>query len=122
MGILMSNTEPDDAMSVHGMIIAKAWSDPAFKAKLLAEPHAALEELGVAVAAGKTVKVVENADSHVHLVLPPKPAGDLPQRALDRMAADAGATWPAGMLVVCARAPVPAAPYRPVSRDVHVGA
>jgi hypothetical protein len=55
-------------------------------------------------------------------VLPPKPAGDLSQQALGRMAADAGATWPAGMLVASAPAPVPAAPYRPASRDVHVGA
>jgi hypothetical protein len=32
MGITMSNTEPEDVTSVHGMIIAKAGSDPAFKA------------------------------------------------------------------------------------------
>lgn len=84
----MSNTEPDDAMSVHGMIIAKAWSDPAFKAKLLTDPHAALEELGIAVAAGKTVTVVENADRHVHLVLPPKPSGQLSADEADRLSAD----------------------------------
>lgn len=84
----MSNTEPDDATSVPGMIIAKAWSDPAFKAKLLADPNAALKELGVAVAAGKTVKVVENADRHLHLVLPPKPSGQLSADEADRLSAD----------------------------------
>ncbi len=84
----MSNNEQDDAMSVHGMIIAKAWSDPVFKAKLLSDPHAALEELGVAVAAGKTVKVVENADRHLHLVLPPKPASQLSVDEADRLSAD----------------------------------
>jgi Nitrile hydratase, alpha chain len=88
MGIFMSNTEPDDVTSVHGMIIAKAWSDPAFKEKLLTDPHAALKELGVAVAAGKTVKVVENADRHLHLVLPPKPAGPLSADEVDRLSAD----------------------------------
>jgi nitrile hydratase alpha subunit len=88
MGILMSNTDPGDAKSVHGMIIAKAWSDPAFKAKLLADPHAALKELGVAVSAGKTVKVVENADRQLHLVLPPKPAGQLSADEADRLSAD----------------------------------
>ena len=66
--------------------------------------------------------MVEDTDSHVHLVLPPKPAGDLTQQTLDRMAADAGATWPAGMLVVSTAAPVPARSYQPVSHDVHVGA
>ena len=84
----MSDTEPEDVTSVHGMIIAKAWSDPAFKAKLLADPHAALQELGVAVANGKTVKVVENADRHLHLVLPPKPAGPLSADEADRLSAD----------------------------------
>jgi hypothetical protein len=87
MGTLMSNTEPDDTRSVHGKIIAKAWSDPAFKAKLLADPHAALKELGVAVAAGKTVRVVENADTHLHLVLPPKPSGPLSADEADRLSA-----------------------------------
>ena len=85
----MSNTESDDTTSIHGMIIAKAWSDPAFKAKLLADPPVPpLEELGVAVATGKTVKVVENADRHLHLVLPPKPAGQLSADEADRLSAD----------------------------------
>lgn len=74
--------------NIHGMIIAKAWSDPAFKAKLLADPHTALKELGVAVANGKTVKVVENADRHLHLVLPPKPAGQLSADEADRLSVD----------------------------------
>jgi len=85
---LMSSNDSDDATAVHGMIIAKAWSDPAFKAKLLTDPQAALQEVGVAVAAGKTVKVVENADRHLHLVLPPKPSGQLSADEADRLSAD----------------------------------
>ena len=33
-----------------------------------------------------TVKVVENTDTHFHLVLPPKPAGALSDEALDKAA------------------------------------
>ena len=104
------------------MILSKAWCDPGFKARLLANAPAALRSLGLGMRPGTTLKVVEDTDSHVHLVLPPRPAGDLPQQVLDRMAADAGATWPAGMLVACAPAPAPDRPYQPVSRDVHVSA
>lgn len=111
-------TPTQKAAAAHAMILSKAWCDPGFKARLLA----ALRSLGLGMRPGTTLKVVEDTDSHVHLVLPPRPAGDLPQKALDRMAADAGATWPAGMLEASAPAPVPAAPYRPASRDVHVGA
>jgi len=83
---------------------------------------AALKRLGLGMRPGTTLKVVEDTDSHVHLVLPPRPAGDVCQQALVRMAADAGATWPAGMLVATAPAPVPPRLYQPVSRDVHAGA
>ena len=83
---------------------------------------AALKRLGLGMRPGTTLKVVEDTDSHVHLVLPPRPAGDLSEQALARKAADAGATWPAGMLVACAPAPAPDRPYQPVSRDVHVSA
>ena len=106
------------------MILSKAWCDPGFKARLLANAPAALKRLGLSMRPGTTLKVVEDTDSHVHLVLPPRPAGDLSRQALDRMAADAGATWPAGMLVAVASAPapVPPRPYQPVAHDVHVGA
>ena len=115
-------TPTQKAAAAHAMILSKAWCDPAFKARLLANAPAALRSLGLGMRPGTTLKVVEDTDNYVHLVLPPRPAGVLSQKALDRMAADAGATWPAGMLVVRAPAPVPAALYRPVSRDVHVGA
>ena len=74
---------------------------------------AALKRLGLGMRPGTTLKVVEDTDSHVHLVLPPRPAGDLSEQALARKAADAGA---------CAPAPAPDRPYQPVSRDVHVSA
>ena len=82
----MSQTDQDKAAAAHGRIVARAWRDPAFKARLLADPHAALKEAGVTVRDGVTVKVVENTDSHFHLLLPPKPSGELSDEALDKVA------------------------------------
>jgi hypothetical protein len=90
----MSQTDQDKATAAHGKIIARAWRDPAFKAKLMADPHGVLKEAGVAVPTGMTVKVVENTDTHRHLVLPPKPTGELSDAELDKVA---GGTL--GMLV-----------------------
>ena len=67
-------------------IIAKAWRDPAFKAELIANPAAALKAEGIDVPAGMTVTVVENTDKQFHLVLPPVPAGELSEEALDAVA------------------------------------
>ena len=68
----MAQTGPDKA-SVYAQIVAKAWADPVFKARLLADPRAALTEAGHAVPEGLIVKVVENTGKEVHLVLPARP-------------------------------------------------
>ena len=73
----------------YAKVVAKAWSDEAFKARLLADPYAALNEAGVEVPAGVTakVKVVENTSDTVHLVLPPPPPeGELTDEDLDKVA------------------------------------
>ena len=50
----------------HGArVVARAWVDPAFKARLLADGTAATAELGIAGAEGDNVRVVENTE-HVH--------------------------------------------------------
>ena len=82
----MSQTDQDQATAAQGKIIARAWRDPAFKAKLLADPHATLKEAGLQVREGVTVKVVENTDTHHHFVLPPKPTGELSDVELDKVA------------------------------------
>ena len=80
----MAGTEQDNA-AAYGKMVAKAWRDPAFKAKLLADPHAALEDAGISVPAGVTVKVVENTDTHVHFVLPPKPTREFSDEELEKV-------------------------------------
>ena len=53
-----------------GQIVAKAWSDPAFSRRLLADTHAALAELGIAIPAGKSVVAAENTATLTWIVLP----------------------------------------------------
>jgi hypothetical protein len=70
----------------YGKVVTRAWRDPAFKAKLKADPEAALKEAGVALPAGLKVTVVENTAQHFHLVLPPKPSAELSDELLDKVA------------------------------------
>lgn len=51
-------------------VVAHAWTDPAFKARLLAEPRAALAELGYSLpATTPQLAVVENTEQVHHLVV-----------------------------------------------------
>ncbi len=73
----------------YARIIARAWRDPAFKAKLLKDPAAALAEAGFKVAPGVTVTVSENSASRLHLVLPEHPGEELGPDELEEIAAGA---------------------------------
>ncbi|SFI48786.1 NHLP leader peptide domain-containing protein [Paenibacillus sp. UNC496MF] len=56
-------------------IIEKAWSDPAFKAKLLANPKEALQEaFGLSLPDDVELVVVEETPTKFALVLPQNPA------------------------------------------------
>jgi len=60
-----------------GRIIAKAWTDEGFKRRLVSNPEAVLGEDGLALPAGVRVKVLENTDTLLHLVIPPKASEEL---------------------------------------------
>jgi nitrile hydratase subunit alpha len=54
----------------HGArVVARAWVDPAFKERLLADGTTAAGELGIAGAEGDNVRVVENTDKVHNLVV-----------------------------------------------------
>ena len=61
-------------------IITRAWEDPAFKARLLAEPKRTIEEaLGVTLADDIEIVMHEQTPTTLHLILPMRPdaeAGD----------------------------------------------
>ena len=58
----------------YAKVVARAWSDPEYKARLQSDPHGALREMGMDPGANVTIKVMENTADTVYLVLPRKPA------------------------------------------------
>ena len=50
-------------------VVARAWTDPAYKARLLADGSRAVAELGFTGPEGDTVRVVENTDAVHNLVV-----------------------------------------------------
>ncbi len=53
-------------------LISRAWSDDAFKARLLSDTIAVLKENGITVPENVSVKAIENTDKVIHIVIPPK--------------------------------------------------
>lgn len=82
--------EQQERAKKYSRIIARTWADPAFKQRLLANPEAVLREEGVAPPPGKKVKVVENTDDTVYLVLPRAPE-ELSDEQLSQVAGGARA-------------------------------
>jgi hypothetical protein len=69
------NEEQTKKMQQWAKIVAKAWADDDFKARLLSDPVSVLRAEGVDVPEGMTLKVVENTDAATHIVIPAKPEG-----------------------------------------------
>ncbi len=70
-----------------GQIVAKAWADTDFKARLMADPQAVLREHGIEPEPGVELRVVEDSPGARHLILPACPAGDLVEEELTPSAA-----------------------------------
>jgi Nitrile hydratase, alpha chain len=69
-----------------GKVIASAWSDDDYKARLVADPKSVLSEAGVALDDGAEIKVVEETAEVRYLVIPAAPAeGELSEDALDQV-------------------------------------
>jgi hypothetical protein len=90
-------------------VVARAWADAAFEARLVADPRAVLGEAGLAVPAELVVRVqaapgvLEAPRSGACFVLPPKPlAGELME---EQLAAQAGTIRVSGCSKQCATYP-----------------
>ena len=83
----MTQIDWNELNRAYAEAIKKAWSDPAFRAKLLADPRAALLEEGVQVPADVTINVVENTGNVINLVLPARPSEAMSEEALAAISA-----------------------------------
>ena len=75
-----------------GQLVAKCWADEALKARFLTDPAAVMDEFGLDVPAGKTLKAVANTAAEMYVVLP-EPQEDLTDDELDMVA---GGLWQFG--------------------------
>ena len=83
-----------DTEHLWNQLVARAWADPAFKARLLADPATVLKENGVVVPAGIEFRVVENTDTVIHLTIPLKPPPEeLSEEELNRAAGGQVGCW-----------------------------
>ncbi|WKJ91334.1 NHLP leader peptide family RiPP precursor [Methylomonas montana] len=57
----------------YSAIVARAWSDPNFRESLIRDGQTTLKQLGISLGEGVIVKVVEDTESIVHLVIPRRP-------------------------------------------------
>ena len=57
---------PEEQSNPYGQLIAKAWTDEAFKAKLLSDPKAALAEVGMDAPEGVEIEVVESTQEKAY--------------------------------------------------------
>lgn len=71
----------------YAKVIERSLTDPAFRRQLVGDPAATLRSAGVALPDGVSVKVVEDTDTLVHVVLPALvPAGATSDRELEKVA------------------------------------
>jgi len=86
---------PEEQGNPYGQLIAKAWSDEVFKAMLLADPKAAMKEVGMDAPEGVEIEVVESTQEKAYLVIPPKPGpGELSDEDLAQIAEGAAPFGP----------------------------
>ena len=81
------NQTPDAQRAAYGKVIARAWSDDAYKGRLLDDPRTTLSEAGIQVPEDVEVSVTEQKAGELNLVLPPKPAeGEVSDEMLQSVA------------------------------------
>lgn len=75
----------DTASQILNRTLSRCWSDAGYKAKLLADPAGVFKAEGLPMPEGVELRVLEDTDQTVHLVIPVRPQA-LPEEALDAVA------------------------------------
>ena len=76
-----------------GQLIARAWADPGFKARLLSNPAEAVKECKIDLPSNLRLKVHTNSDAELHLVIPAAPATCTASTAASDGGEDDGGCW-----------------------------
>lgn len=84
----MTQVEERSLDRIWGRVVAKAWDDPSFESRLLADPREVCGEEGIVIPAGVNVKVARDdqitpTEGVFCLPYPPKPAEELDDTSLD---------------------------------------
>ncbi|MCB0086453.1 MAG: NHLP leader peptide family RiPP precursor [Caldilineaceae bacterium] len=73
--------------NAYSRLVTKAWTDPDFKTRLLADPKAVMAESGLEVPEGIRLNIVEDTSDIINIVLPASPAGGaLSEQDLEKVA------------------------------------
>ena len=83
----MVSKKEEDFHKKWAKVIAKAWSDPIFKEKLLKNPQQILKEFDIIAPACAQIKIIEESDGVFQLILPKKPSSALSEEELHKIAA-----------------------------------
>ncbi len=75
--------DQNEFQKAYGKLVAKAWSDDEFKAKLLSDPMTVFKENSIEVPEGIEVRMVENTADTMHFILPPEPSDELTDEQLE---------------------------------------
>ncbi len=75
--------DQNEFQKAYGKLVAKAWSDDNFKAELLSDPMKVFKENSMEVPDGIEVRMVENTQDTMHLILPSEPSDELTDEQLD---------------------------------------
>lgn len=91
----MANQQPNQEQvqalaRQQAQFMARVWSDPDLKQRLMDDPKAVLREQGAQIPEDVEVRVVESTDQVVYLVLPPAPSDEISDEALESVAGGNG--------------------------------
>jgi hypothetical protein len=78
---------PQDFSKKLAQLTARAWSDDAFKKRLLSDPISVAKEYDIPVPPGSEIRIVEDTPTLRHFILPPRPpAEELSDELLEQVA------------------------------------
>ncbi|MFI5334902.1 MAG: NHLP leader peptide family RiPP precursor, partial [Chlamydiales bacterium] len=83
----MTKTNHEKQKKIWAKIVAKAWGDEKFKARLLKNPKEVLKEMGLEFPSDQKIEIHQQSTKVAHLFLPKKPSGELTENVLKDVAA-----------------------------------